>query len=211
VKEPMKTRADVVIKIADITPPIITPQIIGTMGNNGWYRSDVTVNWSVTDPESGITSSTGCGPANLTADTAGLTLTCSAANGVGLSTSVPITIKLDKTPPVISGMPALPCSLPPPNHPVLQVDNVDAADALSGLAPNSFSVKVTKNNPSSNVFPPQISIIANGPGQFTVLNANRLASGTGPMFSLTATAMDTAGNSVIAAATCAASHTTAAK
>lgn len=210
-KEPMKTGADVTIKIVDVTPPVIAPQITGTLGNNGWYRSDVTVNWSVTDPESGITSWTGCAPANLTADTAGLTLTCSATNGVGLPTSVPITIKLDKMPPVISGMPALPCSLPPPNHPVLQVDNVGAADAVSGLVPNSFSVKVTKNDPSSNVFPPQISIIANGPGEFTVLNANRLASGTGPMFSLTATAMDTAGNSVIAAATCAASHTTAAR
>ncbi|HEX4773807.1 MAG TPA: hypothetical protein VH351_23440, partial [Bryobacteraceae bacterium] len=53
-KEPMKTKADVVVKIADITPPVISPQITGTLGNNGWYRSAVTVNWTVTDPESGI-------------------------------------------------------------------------------------------------------------------------------------------------------------
>jgi hypothetical protein len=202
-KEPMKTKPDVTITIADVTPPVIAPHVSGTLGNNGWYRSAVTVNWSVTDPESGISSSTGCAPANLTADTAKLTLTCSATNGVGLSTSVPITLKIDKTPPVISGMPALPCSLPPPNHPVLQVDNVTATDSVSGLAANSFTVTVTKNDPSSNVFPPQISIIANGPGEFTVLNANRLAIGTGPMFSLTATAMDNAGNSVTATATCA--------
>ncbi|HEY3453328.1 MAG TPA: SBBP repeat-containing protein, partial [Bryobacteraceae bacterium] len=58
-KEPMKTRADFTVKIADITPPLITPQITGTLGNNGWYRSAVIVNWSVSDPESGIASSTG--------------------------------------------------------------------------------------------------------------------------------------------------------
>ena len=44
----------------DSTPPVIIPQIIGTLGNNGWYRSDVAVAWSVSDPESGIASSTNC-------------------------------------------------------------------------------------------------------------------------------------------------------
>ena len=204
-KEPMKTRADVVITIADVTPPVITAQVSGTLGNNGWYRSAVTVNWTVSDAESGIRSSTGCAPTNLTADTAGGTLTCSATNGVGLTASVPITIKIDKTPPVISGMPALQCSVP--NHPVVQVDNVTATDAVSGLVPNSFTVNVTRNDPSSTSFPPQIVIIPNGPGAFTVLQANRLAIGNGPMFSLTATAMDDAGNSANAIATCAgASH-----
>jgi hypothetical protein len=206
VREPVKTRPDVTIKIADVTPPVITPHITGTLGSNGWYRSAVAVNWSVSDPESGVASSTGCAPTNLTADTAGITLTCSATNGVGLSSSVPINIKIDQTPPVISGMPALQCSLPPLNHPVLQVDNVSAADALSGLLPNSFTVNVTRNDPSSQAFPPQVSIIPNGPGEFIVLNANRLASGNGRMFSLTATAMDNAGNSATATATCAAPH-----
>ena len=84
----------------------------------------------------------------------------------------------------------------------LQVDNVNAADAISGLVPNSFTVKITKDDPSSQLFPPQVSIIANGPGAFIVLNANRLASGNGRMFSLTATAMDHAGNSATVAETC---------
>jgi hypothetical protein len=132
-KEPMKTKADVVVKIADVTPPVITPQVTGALGSNGWYRGAVTVNWGVSDPESGITSSTGCAPTNLTADTAGATLTCSATNGVGLSTSVPIPIKIDKTPPVISGMPALQCSLGPLSPKLVQVATVTAGDALSGL------------------------------------------------------------------------------
>src|SRR5205807_7980901 len=63
----------------DTNPPIISPQISGTLGNNGWYRSNVGVSWNVTDPESGIASSSGCTPTTLTADTAGMTLMCSAA------------------------------------------------------------------------------------------------------------------------------------
>lgn len=84
----------------DSTPPVITPTITGTQGSNGWYTSDVTVSWSLSDPESGIASSIGSGTTTLTADTAGTTLTCSATNGAGLSNSVSVTIKLDKTPPM---------------------------------------------------------------------------------------------------------------
>ena len=29
--------------------PVITPKLFGTPGDNGWYRSNVTVNWTVTD------------------------------------------------------------------------------------------------------------------------------------------------------------------
>ena len=201
-REPMKTRADVTITIADVTAPVITPNVTGTLGNNGWYRSVVTVNWTVSDPESGVTSSTACTPTNLTADTPGVTLTCSATNGVALSASVPITIKIDKTPPVISGMPVLPCSVTLPNSKLQQVATVTATDAVSGLVPGAFTVSLTNNHPPSNINPPQVVIIPNGSGGFTVLQANRLASGTGRMFSLTATATDSAGNSDSVSATC---------
>jgi len=203
IKEPMKTRADVVIKIADITPPIITPQITGTLGSNGWYRSAVTVNWNVFDVESGIASSTKCTPTNLTADTAGVTVTCSATNGVGLVTSVPITIKIDKTPPAISGMPAARCSLWPPNFRLVQVATVTATDVLSGLAPGSLRVTGVSNEPSSPPSDPEIVITPDGSGGFTVqLQAARLGSGNGRIYTLTATAIDNAGNSSTATATC---------
>lgn len=205
-KEPMKTKADFLVKIADVTAPIVTPQVTGTLGANGWYRSAVTVNWSVSDPESGIASSTGCTPTNLTAETAGVTVTCSATNGVGLSTSVPMTIKIDPTPPVISGMPALECSLSPLNHRMMQVATVTAADALSGLLPGSLTVSVTRNDPSSSSNAPPVAIIPNGSGGFTVLRADLLASSAGRAFALTATAMDNAGNSATAMATCSVAH-----
>lgn len=89
----------------DTTPPVITYTIVGTLGNDGWYISDVTVTWEVSDPESGIGSTSGCDPTTIDYDTTGVTLTCTATNGVGLSSSESVTIKRDATPPTVSATP----------------------------------------------------------------------------------------------------------
>jgi len=86
----------------DATPPVITPVITGTQGSNGWYTSAVTVAWQVSDGESEVTSMNGCGTVTLTADTAGASLTCSAENSAGLSSTETVTVKIDQTPPVIT-------------------------------------------------------------------------------------------------------------
>jgi hypothetical protein len=200
-----KTSAEATTSVVvDTTPPVIVPQVSGTLGNNGWYRSGVTVSWSVTDPESGIASSSGCNTSTLTADTAGVTLTCSATNGAGLSSSVPLTIKIDQTHPVISGLPTPGCSLWPPNGKMVQVATVTAADALSGLAPGSFQVTGTSNEPPSA---PEISITPNGTGGYIVqLQADRLGNGNGRIYTLTVTAADLAGNTATATATCTVPH-----
>lgn len=96
------SRFELVVPLNDSTPPLITPTLSGTLGNNGWYTSDVTVSWSLSDPESNIASSVGCDTQLLTSNAMGHTLTCSATNGVGLSYSVTVTIPIDKTPPAIS-------------------------------------------------------------------------------------------------------------
>jgi len=189
---------------ADTTPPLITPHIAGTLGDSGWYRSNVTLSWSVIDPESGIASSTGCGATALTADTGGVTLTCSATNGVGLSTSVPVTIKIDKTPPVISGLPASDCTIWPPNDKLVQVAVVSATDALSGTA--SFNVAGTSNEQSD---PNNPSIVITGSGlqaRTVQLLARRLGTGAGRIYTITSTATDLAGNSVTASARCTVPH-----
>ena len=82
----------------DVTPPVITPHIVGTLGSPGWYVSDVSVTWTVTDPESSFTAS-GCDAATITADTAGITLTCTATSYGGTATGS-ATVKRDATPPM---------------------------------------------------------------------------------------------------------------
>jgi streptogramin lyase len=86
----------------DIAAPIITPQISGTLGTNGWYVGDVSLSWSVVDSAAPVTSTTGCTSASVTIDTTGQTFTCSAT-GLGGSSTQSVTIKRDTTPPVVSG------------------------------------------------------------------------------------------------------------
>lgn len=83
---------------SDSTAPTITPNVVGTLGLNGWYTSDVTVSWTVVDGESPVTSSSGCGSTTLTSETTGVTLTCSATSAGGTN-SQSVTIKIDKTGP----------------------------------------------------------------------------------------------------------------
>ena len=84
----------------DATPPVVTPQIAGTLGSNGWYTSDVHVSWLVIDPESAISSSSGCGPSSVTSDTAGISFTCTATSAGG-TTSASVSVRRDATPPVL--------------------------------------------------------------------------------------------------------------
>ena len=85
----------------DPTPPIITPVISGTLGDNGWHRSSVTVSWSVTDPESPIVEDD-CRTRTQTQDTTGVSFSCWARNSAGLTGAYTIVIKVDTTPPAAS-------------------------------------------------------------------------------------------------------------
>jgi hypothetical protein len=80
--------------------PLVSLAVYGTMGTNGWYVSDVTLNWSFGGP---LYSSTGCSNATVTADTPGTTFACTATSlDRTLTMSISKTIKLDKTPPTLS-------------------------------------------------------------------------------------------------------------
>jgi hypothetical protein len=114
----------------DLTAPVITPSVSGTLGSNGWYVSDVSVTWNVTDPESEISSRTGCDPSTVVSDTAGSTFTCSATSGGGTS-SVSAVVQRDTTPPTVT------CPSPVPEFEIYRLGAwVTAAvtDATSGRA-----------------------------------------------------------------------------
>lgn len=87
--------------VTDATPPVITPTVTGTLGNNGWYTSSVGITWAVADAESTVTSSTGCGAVTVSTDTAGTTYTCSATSAGGTA-SKSVTVKRDATKPSAS-------------------------------------------------------------------------------------------------------------
>jgi hypothetical protein len=92
---------------ADATPPSISPTVSGALGDNGYYVSNVAVEWSVADAESSITSSAGCDTTTVATDTAGTTFTCTATSGGG-TTSQSVTVKRDATAPNAVFQPANP-------------------------------------------------------------------------------------------------------
>lgn len=118
--------------LIDKTPPEIAPIVSGTQGDNDWYVSDVNVSWSVYDPESDVSSTTGCDPVTINTDTKGTTLTCTATS-MGGEASFSKTIMRDTTPPSISG-----AKTPVPNgngwnNSKVTVD-FSCTDATSGIA-----------------------------------------------------------------------------
>jgi hypothetical protein len=88
----------VTVTSADTTAPVITPNVAGTLGANGWYTSNVTLTWTVNDPESTVTSSTGCGTSTVSSDTTGQTFTCTATSSGGTNLQS-VTIMRDATAP----------------------------------------------------------------------------------------------------------------
>jgi len=118
---------------SDTTAPVITPSVSGTLGENGWYVSNVTVSWTVEDGESAISSTSGCAPITINTDTTGTTLTCSATSAGGTS-SQSVTIKRDATNPEVSlvGGPADGGSYYFGSVPA--APTCSASDATSGLA-----------------------------------------------------------------------------
>jgi hypothetical protein len=94
----VKTALQARLNALDITAPVIVPSVNPTPNAAGWNNSDVTITWSVTDPESAITNQTGCDTTTVTTDTTGTVYTCSATS-TGGTNSNSVTIKLDKSLP----------------------------------------------------------------------------------------------------------------
>jgi hypothetical protein len=122
--------ADLRIVGADTTAPAISSSISPMPNASGWNNGPTTISWIVSDPESGIATSSGCGPTTVSNDTAATTSTCTATNGAGLSAKATATVRLDVTAPVITF---------DGNAGTYQIDEIVeihciASDALSGLA-----------------------------------------------------------------------------
>jgi hypothetical protein len=89
---------------AHAAPPSVSYTLSGTSGDNGWFRSGVTVAWTVNFNGLPPISTSGCEPAvAVSADTRGTTRSCRAQNTDGTTTTSTRVIKIDKTAPVVSG------------------------------------------------------------------------------------------------------------
>ncbi|HKY24142.1 MAG TPA: PxKF domain-containing protein [Gaiella sp.] len=93
--------------VTDPSAPQITPSLVGTLGLNGWYRSDVTLTWLVQEPQSPTSlAKTGCDPQSITVDQAATPYGCSATSVGGSSGPVSVVIKRDASAPTVTGAPS---------------------------------------------------------------------------------------------------------
>jgi hypothetical protein len=151
----MKRFVGVVVAALVLAPgaaatPTVSFTMSGTQGSNGWFRSNVTINWVVTELGS-VTSSTGCELAQLVTTEGSSSHTCTVTFSGG-STSATATPKIDKTAPGVSA--ATPARVPDANgwYNRAVAFAFSGADATSGLAgcsspsyggPDGSSVSVT--------------------------------------------------------------------
>jgi hypothetical protein len=91
--------------IGDPSAPSISYVLAPTSpdGDNGWYKSDVTLTWTVTENESpNSLDKTDCVDQSITADQTEQTYSCSATSAGGSATQVDVEIKRDGTAPSAS-------------------------------------------------------------------------------------------------------------
>lgn len=190
----------VTIDVVDPTPPVVVATVTGT-SSGGWYTSDVSVSFTTTDPESGIATTSGCGPFTVTTDTAGQTFSCTATNGAGASTTEEVTVKRDATGPEITGVAPSTGSLWPPNHQMVGITiDIDATDALSAAV--CTVTGVTSSEPDNGLGDGDTANDTEVTGPSSVnLRAERAGKGQGRVYTIAVTCTDAAGNTTTGATT----------
>lgn len=195
--------------VPDTTPPNTTAGVSPTPNAAGWNKTNASIMISSDDVgPSGVSqihvSSSG---AQVTADQVisgnsasfqivkeGTTVVSYYAvdDAGNVETPKTITVRIDKTAPILAGLPKSPCLLSPPNHRLVKVATVTATDGLSGI--QDFQARASSNEPANGTgdgdSSPDIVIVG---GEIT-LRAERAGTGKGRIYSLLISATDNAGN-----------------
>lgn len=101
----LKASGSATYSIVDATAPSVNYMLspVTPDGSNGWYKSDVTLEWTFTENESPSSLiKTGCVDQSITADQAETTYSCSATSAGGSAGPVAVSIKRDSTAPTVA-------------------------------------------------------------------------------------------------------------
>ena len=127
----------------DVTPPVTTAAAAPVPNSAGWNQTDTTVTLNAADSGSGVQSvryslsGAQTAPTVTTSNPALVSITAEGTTTVGYSavdnagnneSQKSFVVNIDRTVPVISGMPAPNCTLSPPKHQLVQVANIKASD-----------------------------------------------------------------------------------
>jgi hypothetical protein len=182
---------------SDTSPPLITPHVVGTVGANEWYISPVEVSWSVADPESGISTASGCGDTILTTDTAGTIVTCMATNGVGLTATRSVSVVIHLVLPTSTPTPIPTTQAALSVSPTAQVAGVGVDVAGAHFLPNeTVHVRYAALLTSGVTTTVQVYTIADSNGTVTIRNLPVPASVQPGSYQIQATGL-TSGRSAV--------------
>jgi hypothetical protein len=217
------TSVSVIVRI-DRTAPATSATVTPEPGPLGWNTTAVTVKLTATDNEGGSGvkqihftlsgAQTGDGvvmgsQALVPISAEGVTTITYFARDTADNQETPQTrtVQIDRTPPVIAGLPGPGCVLWPPNHRMVQVGHVSADDPASGLVPGSLVVEGVSNEPEDGQGDGHTSpdIVITADHEISV-RAERAGGGSGRVYSLSATALDLAGNRAHVEAACVVPH-----
>lgn len=187
----------------DDTLPVVTPLITGTLGDNGWYISNVQLRWSIEDPETPITVTEGCRNRDVTVDTTEVFEFCRARSLPGETTAYAI-FKRDTTAPTIFATGAT-----PPNAAGWHRQNVsvtytctELTSGVATLCPSSETLSQEGRNISTTV--KTIRDMAGNVGTSNVVTVN--LDKTPPVTSVTPTTQPNAAgwyrNNIVVNFTC---------
>lgn len=188
----------------DTTAPVTTAAVTPAASPNGWHRDDVTVTLSATDDLAGVRelhvqvgNTASIRPAAETT----LTLTDEgtheatfwAVDAVGNSEPAQtLQVRIDRTAPVLTGLPPQPCHLWPPDHRLTKIAEVRASDTGSGVV--DVDVTATSNDRG------MLDVVVLG--RHVWVRAEHGTHGRERVYTVTASAVDGAGNAVSASGTC---------
>ena len=203
---------------ADTAPPTTNASVTPDANAVGWNRTPVTITLNASDNAGGsgvkelhyalngaMTGSQIVAGASTTVTISAEGTTTAAYfavdNAGNQEAAKTLTVRIDKTPPSLAGLPASGCSLWPPDHRLVQVGSISAADGGSGVG--GFTLDATSNEPESGTGDGDIGPDVIVTGGVVELRAERAGNGFGRMYTMTVRATDQAGNVATRTATCA--------
>ncbi|MGY1639961.1 PxKF domain-containing protein [Geodermatophilus sp. SYSU D00703] len=147
-------------RIVDLSAPAITPVLSPSApdGDNGWYRGNVALDWTVTEPESpNSLSVTGCDDLEVTADQSATTYGCAATSAGGPAGPETVTVKRDGTAPTVTHAGTVGTQGQNGWYTSDVTATFTAEDALSGPASASRTVTSTGEGAAVSVASPAFS------------------------------------------------------
>ena len=196
---------------ADETPPTTDVELVPAPNDAGWHRGDVTVRFTAVDDVVGVKEirvqvrpvegdlpgtafvRPGEHASTTLTEEGHYVITYAARDLLGNAEEEhTVEVRIDRTDPVLAGLPEPGCRLWPPNHRFVAIADVTASDARSGLAGLDVAVSSTSGQPSD--------VRVHG-GRVWV-RAELDERGRDRTYTVTATAEDQAGNLASASGDC---------